>query len=419
MVHGLQTEGVLTTRWPLRWGLPALAFAVDFLIMGLDGQTRFGFAVPTWLLVALTGAAYATLTVVGRPLLGYATLFLLGLGGLLIPSYELFSGFALALFQVARGTSAATARIALLGAIVPIVINTYNGVTYSEGTNSEKLVLAVSLVVIWTLMFGASWLGGRAVARGEERLAAERERAEARRADALRAERLRISRELHDIVGHSLTAIVLQAAGAARGLQTGTARQDQVNAALEAIQQSGAQSMRELHRLLGLIREETETVEVDQSGGRRTTTDLGELVAAGRAAGFAVEIVSLGQPEDLDPSVEHAVYRVVQEGLSNAMKYAEPGARVEIRRSWAPGRLEVTVTNPMAVSAVKVAEFRGGYGLLGLRERVHIIGGSVVTESQGGRFVLKATLPTTDVHQPSDAQRDHDGPDSADSRETA
>lgn len=418
MVHGLpEPQRVLTSRWPLRWGLPAIAFAVDFLVMGSDGQTRLGFVVPSWLLLTLTGAAYATLTVVGRPLLGYAALYVIGLGGLLLPSYELFTGFALALFRVARGTPAATARVALLGAIVPVAINTYNGATHRDGSIDPFLVAV--LPALWTLMFGASWLGGRAVARGEEKLVAERERAEALRADALRAERLRISRELHDIVGHSLTAIVLQAAGAARGLQTGTARRDQVNAALEAIQQSGAQSMRELHRLLGLMREDTGTTDVEQPGERRTATDLGALVAAGRAAGFDIEIVSFGQPEDLDPSVEHAVYRVVQEGLSNAMKYAEPGARVEIRRSWAPGRLEVTVTNPMAVSPAKVAEFRGGYGLLGLRERVHIIGGSVVTESQGGRFVLKATLPTTDLHQPPEASGGDDRPDSADSRETA
>lgn len=375
----------------LRFGLPVAALAIDLLVWQGSGYSRFGGDLPTWAVVVPLIFAYALLAVPARPLLGYAAMMVVALGMIVVPDFELFAGFSLALYRMARATPLTTARMALVGGLLPLAINTYNAATYESSFNFR---LAPIYALITALIFGGAWLAGRAIARGDARVEGERRRSEQLRQDALRAERLRISRELHDIVGHSLTGIVLQAAGAARGLQTGTAQPDQVNAALEAIQETGSQSMRELHRLLGLMREETGIDTEQPSEVRHTLEDLPQLVKAGKAAGFAVELVTTGQAQDLDPSVEHAVFRVVQEGLSNAMKYAEPGARVEIRRTWSPGRLEVAVTNPLSLSEERLKRFRGGYGLLGLRERVHIIGGSVIAESAEGRFVLRATLPT-------------------------
>lgn len=392
MVQALSPAArVLIRLWILRLVPPLVAVLIDLGVWGGANETRLGVDAPVWVVVTVAVLAYATLAVLERPLIGYAALFLFALGGIVLMHFESFLGFALALFAMARRTAPLPARMALLGSAVPITVNAVNGGSFQGPLDPS---LAASLGGIWLLLFGAVWLAGRTLARGEDRVAHERERAAQLRAEALKSERLRISRELHDIVGHSLTAIVLQAAGVTRGLQTGTATDRQVTEALEAIQQTGSQSMRELHRLLGLMREERRSEEAVATQSPPSLDELRELLAAGRAAGFVIDVLADGEPQALDPSVERAVSRILQEGLSNAMKYAEPGARIEIRRHWAPGRLEVSITNPMSVSKRALEAFRGGYGLLGLRERVHIIGGSVVAESAEGRFVLRATLPT-------------------------
>lgn len=378
-------------RRPTRPALALLALVSDLLLWGGNTQIRLGGEVPVWVVVVFASIAYACLAVSKRPLLGYAAMWPMAFVGLLIP-FECVFGFMAALFTMARRAPAPTAIMALLGAALPITGNTVNAASYTEDP-STGLVLMIG--GMWALLFVATWGAGRALCRVESRLRLERRRAQSSRDEALAAERLRISRELHDIVAHSLTAIVMQAAGAralrAKQRPDGEG-EEPLDAVLAAIQTTGAQSMRELHRLLGLLRQDG-AEEAREPGGPHCLADIAELIEAARLSGMRVGTSIVGEPVRVDPSIAHTAYRVVQEGLANAMKYAGAGARVECRQRWDADGLTLTVRNwsgeagPAAVS--------GGFGLVGLRERLAVSGGSLRAGPEADGFLLEARLPTT------------------------
>ncbi|MFC4066789.1 sensor histidine kinase [Actinoplanes subglobosus] len=259
-----------------------------------------------------------------------------------------------------------------------------------EGTGSWQL----TSVFLFMLISGTAWLlGDRSRLADElaEQRAAERAAASAA---AVRAERLRIARELHDIVAHAVSVMVLQVAGARAVLTSNPARAE---AALETVQDVGRQSMNELRRLLGLLRSASADHDV-------TTTDqpgldgVDTLLANARATGLSVDKQVQGTPGQLDPSVSLAAYRLVQEALTNALKHAGPKATVQVTLNWAPEQLTVTVHNdapPRGKRRSGSTPLSTGHGLLGLRERVHTVGGTLHTGPDPAGFVVQAVLPTT------------------------
>lgn len=189
---------------------------------------------------------------------------------------------------------------------------------------------------------------------------------------------------------------MLQAAGARAGLARGTASRDDLGLAFESIQNAGEQSMRELHRLLGMLREPKEQAQADG------VEQLARLVDSARSSGFDVVADVSGAAVELDPSIAHTAYRVVQEGLSNAMKHGGDGTRIEVTCDWLPGSLVVAVRNTAGVTAVSAPS--GGFGLVGLRERVSVSGGTLEAGPTPQGYLLQATLPTA-VHSPSEEAR--------------
>lgn len=232
------------------------------------------------------------------------------------------------------------------------------------------------------VMFGAAAGAGTALRR---RTAASEERAdesERRAAQSLADERSRIARELHDVVTHSLSVVVVQA---------GAARLDappEQAAHLAAIEGTARNALDEMRRLLGVLRGTQDTELQPQPG----LDQLLVLVERVRRSGLDVDLRHDGDPQPLPPGLDLAAYRVLQEALTNVLRHAR-ARRAEIRLGWEPDRLVLAVTDDGAGPAGPA-----GRGLLGMAERVSLYGGSVTTgPGEHGGFALRAELPFVDT----------------------
>lgn len=241
---------------------------------------------------------------------------------------------------------------------------------------SEKVegyvVFYLALALAWGI---GTWLRSSRTAEAERR----RHVAEATRA----AERTRIARELHDVVTHHVTAMVVQAE-AARYL---TAAPDRLDATLSAVTDTGRRAITDLRHMLDLLKADHDTDVSMPSAG-----DLGTLVEQTRQAGQPVEFTKEGDPGESAGSAEFVTYRVVQEALTNALKYAHgiPTA-VWVRY----GEKEISVAVSTDGPGSRAASPGGsGRGLAGLRERVDALGGEFSADRQaGGGFVVRARIP--------------------------
>ena len=241
-----------------------------------------------------------------------------------------------------------------------------------------------------------TWSLGRIVrswrqqARALEQRTAELEQEREWRAKAAVAEeRTRIARELHDVIAHSVSVMVVQAAAAEHVLAVAPerAREPIVN-----IQDTGRQAVLELRRLLGILRPGDEEAAL---APQPTLRGLGSLAQHARDAGLAVEVRIDGTPRDLPPGVELAAYRVVQEGLTNALKHAGSTAAADVVVRYGDDRLDVDVVDRgRPASAVRPAGTGTGHGLLGMRERVALYGGRLhAGPCEGGGFAVRASFP--------------------------
>lgn len=212
----------------------------------------------------------------------------------------------------------------------------------------------------------------------DEELAALR-----RRATAL-AERNRLARELHDSVGHALTIATLQA-GAAR--RVAGSDPPFVESALAAIEQTSRTALEDLDHVLGLLRDEPAA-----RGPQRSLTDVQTLVADARASGVPVSTDVVGDLAGVPAAVSREAYRIVQEGLTNALRHAGP-VPVTLRLAVLPDRLEVQLSNPLGSVGTGSGRIGGGRGLTGIRERVEVLRGEMSTMAQDGQFRVTVRLP--------------------------
>nr|WP_260408616.1 histidine kinase [Planomonospora venezuelensis] len=200
-------------------------------------------------------------------------------------------------------------------------------------------------------------------------------------------ERARLAGEMHDVVTHRVSLMVLRA-GALRTV----ARDEEVRAAVEELRQVGCQALEELRDLVGVLRSE------DRFGSARTAEpvvlDLSGLVAESRAAGVEAGLACEGEPVPAPPVVARTAYRVVQEALTNVHKHA-PGSEVTVTVSYAGDALGVAVRNTAAARGGGIALGGGGTGLSGLRQRVELLRGRLEAgATEEGGFAVTAVLPT-------------------------
>ncbi len=253
----------------------------------------------------------------------------------------------------------------------------------------ERLIFAVlflwgCVLLAWVLGDSMRYRRGYYAALEDKaaRLEAERH-AQAKIAAA--AERARIARELHDVVAHHVSVMVVQADGAGYALRSDP---DRAQAALGAISSTGRQALTEMRRLLGVLRSADQHNELAPMPG---LGELRELLDQARAAGLEVSYTLTGTPRELPEGAELAAYRVVQESLTNTRKHAGLAATAAVTLRYEPAGLTVEVTDD---GIAPVSEQPAGHGLAGMRERIAMYGGTVQAGPlPGGGFGVTAHLP--------------------------
>jgi len=225
----------------------------------------------------------------------------------------------------------------------------------------------------------------RELARRAEELELRRE-ADARA--AVSEERTRIARELHDVVGHAVTVMMVQSGAARMQVESDPAA---ARERLLAVEESGRAALSEMRRMLEVLRDDDDGA--DPLGPQPGVDDIDELVSDARAAGFEVDMAVEGEPVSLPAGEALAAYRIVQEALTNVRKHAS-GRRVDIRVRYLPGALELAVENEANGADPGAWDDAGGHGVIGMRERVNLYGGELdVGPRPEGGFAVRALLP--------------------------
>ncbi|HTW05769.1 MAG TPA: histidine kinase [Streptosporangiaceae bacterium] len=345
---------------------PSWLLALLPLLMGVPLALRRRAPLPMWL--AIWAVVALLLLLADNSLRGLAWTFVL-----FAAAYSL--GARASLRHAVAGLMVAAPVVALISLRGELAL------AFSQGPGSSK---AVALSFLQLLAF---WLAGVFVhARREAGSLAARSDALQREAErAAVSERARIARELHDIVAHHLSVVVLQAAGArASGRPAGPA--------LEKIENSARQALDETGRLLNVLRDPGEQAGLAPQPG---VGELGALAASVRAAGLPVNLVVDGDLAALPAVVDVSVYRIVQEALTNVLKHAGP-ARADATIGCAAGSVTIEVTDN-GTGRPGNGSLGGGHGLAGMRERAAVFGGELTAGPRpGGGFAVCARLPLGD-----------------------
>ncbi|MGZ8724479.1 MAG: sensor histidine kinase [Aeromicrobium sp.] len=335
--------------------------AIALVVLPLLGRGRFPFAAPAsvWLLAA------AISFVDGRLVPFTASIVVAGLA---------------AAFLLGNLRDSVQARLGLVIVISGSAIVVYNDPIRNAG---ELFFTPLLFVIGWLAGFAMRERAEQAEAAEVRAAHAERER-EAGARIAVAEERARIARELHDIVAHAVSVMVLQVGAVRHGLAD-TLPEDKE--ALEGVEQTGRTALAEMRRLLGAMRRDDDDLELAPQPGLGNLGVLSEQV--GRA-GLPVRLHVDGDPYPLPHALDVSAYRIVQEGLTNALKHARASqADVTVRYSPDDLYVEVRDNGDGALPSDGL-----GHGLVGVRERVKIYGGEMKADAAiGGGFVLSARLP--------------------------
>ena len=393
-------------RFPIRWirgldpvvadGLLALALAtLDLVLLGASTDRTRGVSDPNALAVVLL--LLQSLPLVWRRrrpamVLGVVVAGFVGYHVVGFPNDVPEGGLLVALYSVAAYCPRRRALV-----IGSVTISAMTGFTIMGAvfTDQVRLVDAAPnlalLATIWVVGSEIRTRRSNMVALEERAVLLEREREE----EAHRAvtdERSRIARELHDVVAHHVSVMVVQA-GAARRVLDGQAAQ--VREALASVEATGKQALVEMRHLLGVLRADD-----DASDAREPQPGIGKLealLASVRTTGLPVDLAVEGEPRGLPSGVDVSAYRVVQEALTNALKHAGP-ARAHVLVRYADTGVEVQVNDDGRgiASDLEGGNATGsGQGLVGMRERVALFGGELQAGPRsGGGFAVTARFPT-------------------------
>jgi signal transduction histidine kinase len=335
---------------------------VAVLVLPLFARRRFPFAGPAayWILAAVIsffdGLLLAFIGSLG--LVGLASAFLLG--------------------NLRNPLKAGAGLLIVLVGIVAVVYN-----IPGPQTVGDFMFIPLRFVVAWIAGYVLRETADQAKAAEERASQAEREREAAARV-AVAEERARIARELHDIVAHAVSVMVLQVGAVRHKLPDALA---EPRDALRGVERAGRTALAEMRRLLAAMRREGEEAELVPQPGLDGLDSLLEQV--GRA-GLPVELHVDGEPVPLPRGIDLSAYRIVQEGLTNALKHAR-ASNADVTFRYRLDELEIEVRDNGQGSSTSDGL---GHGLVGVRERVKIYGGEMTTETaNGGGFILSTRLP--------------------------
>jgi signal transduction histidine kinase len=371
------------------------AFGLTLLLLGLDHNADRGLDA---LGVFLAALACFPLVAHRRSPLGVfafttaAAATLNGLGYGLGPPF----GPTVALFYVAEDERT-RARIPETAAVVLGFFAVHVGATAAAHGG-----FPTSSILFGVLVWGGAWVLGdqlqqrrRRRADVEERIRRAQRDTERERRLAAAEERTRIARDLHDSAAHAINVILVQA-GAARLLQQRDP--DATRRALTTIEEVARETIGEIDQLVHGLRENGAGEDLPAIEPPTGLAALETLADRYRAGGLAIEIQTAGRPRPLPRGIDQAAYRILQESLTNAARHGSGAARVEIR--YGESELQLTVSNPAATRA-GVETVAGGHGILGMRERAALLGGSLDAGLDGGRFRVHARLPYAGVEEHS------------------
>ncbi|MEU5427558.1 sensor histidine kinase [Streptomyces olivoreticuli] len=300
------------------------------------------------------------------------------------------------IYTVASGNTRWASRYALIGGLIAPTL-----AQLRWADPDQSMTTSVIGTVFTTVPFVLAWVLGDSMrtrraywAQLEERATRLEKEREQQSRMAVVAERARIARELHDVVAHNVSVMVVQADGAAYVLD---ASPEQAKQALETISGTGRQALAEMRRLLGVLRTE------EGGGGgeyvpQPDVEQIGDLVEQVRGAGLPVEFQVEGAPRPLPSGVELTAYRIVQEALTNTRKHGGPGAGASVRLTFFDDGLGLLVEDDGRGAQQELYEAGGadgmGHGLIGMRERVGMVGGTLDAGPRpGGGFRISVLLP--------------------------
>ena len=237
----------------------------------------------------------------------------------------------------------------------------------------------------WLIGFVLTWGGGAMVRAQVELLGKLRAAQDALATQAATDERRRIARELHDVIAHSLTVMMLHVTGARRALDRDT---HDAAAALEQAERLGRQSLQDVRRVVGVLG----TTDGSEPTPMPGAPDITALVDQFRNAGATITIDITGELGTLEPTAGLALYRIVQESLTNAAKHA-PGTAVDVVIEATTDGTRLRVTNALTEAPAPKAR-SNGLGLWGMKERATLLGGDVSARANGARWVVEAVVPS-------------------------
>ncbi|MEU6176041.1 histidine kinase [Streptantibioticus parmotrematis] len=322
-----------------------------------------------------------------------------GVAQLVVDTQAVVADFAMLMivYTVAASGARWASRVALVGALSAATLAELRWPS-SVDSSSNRIVSVVFL----TVPFALAWVIGDSVrtrrayyAQLEERAERLHREREAQAKAAVAAERARIARELHDVVAHNVSVMVVQADGAAYVLDSSP---DQAKQALGTISQTGRLALAEMRRLLGLLRAS------DDSGGEYVpqpgVDQLGDLIEQVRGAGLPVDFAVAGRPRPLSSGVELTAYRIVQEALTNTRKHGGPDVSATVQLTYGDAELRMLIEDDgRGAQREHYEDGAGGadglgQGLIGMRERIAMVGGTIDTGPRpGGGFRIAAALP--------------------------
>ena len=378
---------LLTTyRDPALAGVLTVAMSVELMLK--DG-TDLATAIPATLLACVPLAARRSYPVAAFVLTWLGLMLLKAV----VPAFDEVSVVFVITFFISFYSLGAYA----VGREQPIsVVLVILGVAYFVATDGDPF--QVGDVVFGLFLVGGPWAAGLMIRLRQQRvheLRAENARIQEEQEEqtrrAVAAERSTIARELHDVVSHAISVTVLQSRGARRMLGTD---EESVRDALDAIEQTNTAALSDMRRLLAVLRdtEPDGTSDTHAHAPQPSLANLDRLLEHVRSSGVDVAVTTSGEPTGLPPGVDLSAYRIIQEALTNVLKHAGAG-RASVRLAYDDGALEVQVVDDGRGTTTD-QQSHTGHGLIGIRERVAVVGGRVEAgpAPQGG-FEITAWLP--------------------------
>lgn len=394
----------MPTAWPVPYGEGVLR-PISRMALALD---IVGASVLFLILTPLSLVFYgAPLSAVNGLLMVVSAVLMFGgvAIGRLAPGLALISAWAGAIVQMFSGIAPLPTDLAVLlvlyataawgtrrvmwwglasavgGSVVATVyMVAINGSMLGTGAAPDLLTTGVLLLLLTIVSLGFAWVCGllwRQVLRSRSihlaRMAAEKSAAEEQ-------ERVRIARDMHDVVAHSLAVVIAQADGAR---YAAAAAPEVAAQALGTIAQTARGALSDVRMLLTQLRHR------QGDGPQPTIADLESLFAQVRQAGLDLRVTVDPMPPGEPPgAIQLAVYRILQEALTNAIRHGDGG--VDVRLSWLPGRVDIEVRNVVGAQAAVGA---AGHGLIGMGERAQLVGGALQARQEGDAFIVSASLP--------------------------